>query len=291
MRQRGFTLVELSIVLIIIALVAGMLFGISTSLLDVQRAEATRAKLKAIDAALASFVAVNKRLPCPADGTLPSASAGAGSENNAGGDNPCGSQQYGVVPWTALGLAPADIEDGWGSRITYRLDYVLARPNAMDMSLCDPAGTGTAQPAAYATQVATCTATSGICSAASLTSCVAPSLFLAGQGLMIKDASNDVLMDPGATPPTGAAYVLVSPGENRSGGLGSNGALLAATGAPEGSAETANRADRAFTRGTSFYVDTPQNFTTDATRFDDFVSRPSLIAVIQRASLGPRSHN
>jgi hypothetical protein len=79
---------------------------------------------------------------------------------------------------------------------------------------------------------------------------------------------------------------LISHGENRSGGYTGGGVLLSATTAVEGSNETPNRADTSL----AYYVDAPQNFATDATRFDDYVLRPSIISVIQRASLGPRSH-
>ena len=68
MRARGFSLVELSIVLVIVALIGGLFTSMFMGLYDGQRATITRNKLAAIDAALVSFAAVNKRLPCPADG-------------------------------------------------------------------------------------------------------------------------------------------------------------------------------------------------------------------------------
>lgn len=286
MRTRGFTLVELSVVLVIVALIAGTLFSMSSAMMNVQRGEATRAKLKAIDAALVSFVAVNKRLPCPASGALATGVEIFGSEAN-----PCTNQANGVVPWAALGLSASDIEDGWGTRITYRMDPYLARLNAMDMSRCDPAGTiATAPQDGNVPPSNTCGA-AGNCTAANLAQCVMPSQFLLLKGLQVRNAVGGViLMDQPTllTPPqpTGAAYVLISHGENQSGGYNGNGTLLAATLAVEGTNETQNRADTSL----AYYVDAPQVFSTDATRFDDFVLRPSIISVIQRASLGPRSH-
>lgn len=280
-RARGFSLVELTIVLIIIGLVGGILVSMAITMGDGQRAATTRAKLVAIDAALVSFVAINRRLPCPADGSL-----AAGVEVFGTQDNPCANQSRGVVPWVTLGLSAADIEDGWGTRITYRLDPYLARTNAMDMSMCDPAGTGTAITADIPARPK-CAVTGGNCTAATLNFCVKPRDFLVGKGIEIRDAVGGVvLMNPLADPSTGAAYALISHGENRAGGFNDSGLLLESVKGVEGVNETQNRADTSL----AYYVDAPQRFSSDASRFDDFVVRPSVISVIQRAHLGPRSH-
>jgi prepilin-type N-terminal cleavage/methylation domain-containing protein len=281
MRARGFSLVELSVVLVILALIGGVFTSMFMGLYDGQRATTTRNKLAAIDAALVSFAAVNKRLPCPADG------AGvAGTEVIVSPDQPCVNQSRGVVPWVTLGLTATDIEDAWGTRITYRVDPYLARNNAMDMSNCDPAGTGIpSQPGAPPKP--TCTVTGGVCAAATLNYCVSPASFLAAKGVEIRDAvGGTVLMNPAGAIPTGAAYALISHGENRSGGYGDGGQLLASVKSVEGINESQNRADGS----QSYYVDAPQRFVDDASHFDDMVVRPSLMSVIQRAHLGPRSH-
>jgi prepilin-type N-terminal cleavage/methylation domain-containing protein len=281
MRSRGFSLVELTVVLVILSLIAGIFVSMFSAMSDGQRAATTRAKLAAIDAALVSFVAIHRRLPCPANGTLT-----AGTEMFGTQDDPCSNQAGGVVPWVALGLSAADIEDGWATRITYRMDPYLARDGAMDMSLCDPAGTGT--PTTTGTPPrAKCAVAVGTCTASDLSKCVNPTSFLAGKGIEIRDSKNGtVLMNPAATPSTGAAYVLISHGENRAGGYGDSGQLLATVKSVEGANETQNRADASNTH----YVDAPQRFSDDAGRFDDFVIRPTVISVIQRAHLGPRSH-
>jgi prepilin-type N-terminal cleavage/methylation domain-containing protein len=272
MRSRGFTLIELALVLTIIALMGGVIASAMFSFINTQRAVTTRAKLAAIDAALVSFVAVNRRLPCPANGQL-----NTGTEMS-----PC-QNQFGVVPWVALGLAAQDIEDGWNNRISYRIDTRLGEPNRMDMSNCDPAGTG--PPPAPPDN--TCTAISGICSATAIANCVRPQLFLTGKGLVIKDAiDGTILMNPGADPATGAAYVIFSHGENQAGAFSAGGVMTSAIGIT-GTIEAHNSADPP---PTTYYVDTPQIFSETASRFDDFVLRPSVLTVIQRAHLGPRSH-
>jgi prepilin-type N-terminal cleavage/methylation domain-containing protein len=288
MRARGFTLVELTVVLVIIGLLAGSLLAISTASMSNQRGEVTRAKLKAIDAALVSFVAINKRLPCPANGTLASDNALAGLEVFGTQDNPCVNQSGGVVPWKVLGFSASDIEDGWGTRITYRLDPYLARNGAMDMSFCDPAGTIGAAPTDLRTPPRNSCGTA--CTSSSvMAQCVTPIQFLTSKGVEIRDGvGGTILMDMGASPSTGAAFVLISHGENLAGGYSSSGLILPASNGVEGTNETQNRADTF--PSPPYYVDAPMQYSTTNTRFDDYVLRPSLVSVIQRAHLGPRSH-
>lgn len=279
MRSRGFTLVELAMVLIIVSLVGGIFVSMMFSVMDGQRTTATRAKLAAIDAALVGFVAVNRRLPCPADGRTDAATdTSAGKETS-----PC-ENQHGVVPWVALGLSAQDVEDGWNNRITYRIDTRLAIANGMDLSGCDPAGTGTP---ATAAPNSTCASSSGSCSAAVLANCVRPQLVLSGKGLEVKTSvSGQTIMNPGADPATGAAYVLISHGENQAGAYNASGILMSSTKGVTGTNEAHNSAAIA----QLYYVDMPQVFSNAANRFDDFVLRPSVLSVIQRAHLGPRSH-
>ena len=146
-RQAGFSLLEIAIVLGILGLLFALFTGMSANLISQQKREQTRTRLANIDTALTLFVSQYKRLPCPADGRLPSDNPGAGQENPAPPPTTnCGAnkQQYGVVPWRALGLSASDIEDGWGGRFTYRVGPDLVLSNAMDFSSCDPAEIGRA---------------------------------------------------------------------------------------------------------------------------------------------------
>jgi prepilin-type N-terminal cleavage/methylation domain-containing protein len=276
---RGFTLTELAMTLAIIALLMGFFMSATPALLAGQKYKQTELKLSLAEAALIQFVTQNKRLPCPADGSL-----ATGIEMRDAGTGDCTSQTKGVVPWVTLGLAAVDIEDGWDNRLTYRVAPGLTRDNAMDMSGCDPAGSAAAvgtQP--NQTCQAGCTATTLV------TNCTPPTAFLAGKGLTILDAAGSAtkLMDPAATPSNGAAFVVISHGENLSGAYGTGGVLMTASVAPEGTNETPNRADAAI--GTS-YIDAPQNSSDSTAHFDDFVIRPSVMTVITRAMLGPRAH-
>jgi hypothetical protein len=89
------------------------------------------------------------------------------------------------------------------------------------------------------------------------------------------------------TPPaTGAAYVLISHGETGGGGYLNSGQLFSGT-TTDGDEEKKNYADKVLQ---PYYVDDALAEGAGATHFDDMVSRPSVMSVVTKAALGPRSH-
>jgi len=127
----GFTLVELSVVLLIIALVAGSGIAVGKSALESAQTAATYNRLNTIETALSAF-RQNGRLPCPADGSLASSNANYGSEaaniGSCTGGAPAANFQVtisgsktveGVVPVRTLSLPDEFMFDGWGRKITY----------------------------------------------------------------------------------------------------------------------------------------------------------------------------
>lgn len=281
-RTRGFTLVEIAVVLFIVAVLIAMAAAITRGVSAAQKRSLTATKMATVDAALVQFVQQQKRLPCPGDGTLASTNNNVGLEPAPNPVTGCtGNQQNGVLPWRALGLSEQDVTDGWDRRFTYRIQATLAASNALDMSWCDPAAQG-----AGAT-VAPNNACNPACTSATLaTSCTLPGNFLAGKGLQVQTVAGTVLMNPAATPHTGAAYVLISHGETGGGGYLGSGNLGVTTGT-DGAEEQKNYANLQLR---AYYVDDTLNETSGATHYDDLVSRPSLLQVITKAGLGPRSH-
>src|SRR4051812_901336 len=67
-RSSGFTLLEMAIVLVIVALVAAMGISASRTVTDSAKVASTNNRMKAIEAALVTYRLSNNRLPCPADG-------------------------------------------------------------------------------------------------------------------------------------------------------------------------------------------------------------------------------
>jgi len=282
-RSRGFTLVEIVVVLLIFGIVLAMAAAITRGVVASQKRSLTATRLATVDAALVQFVMQQRRLPCPADGTLASTANNAGVELPTGG-GACTAMNTGVVPWRALGLSETEVTDGWDRRITYRVDARLTGTGGMDMSWCDPAGT---EPDGALPRpcITTCVGTN-------MNTCTRPIAFLSGKGLTVRSLStlppNLPLMDPAAAPGpnTGAAYVLISAGETGGGAYNNNGALMTSI-TTDGTEEAKNYNNQAIQ---PYYVDDTTSDAPGVSHFDDVVSRPSILTVASKAGLAPLGH-
>ncbi len=288
-RAAGFTLIEIAVVIVVLSLLLAMMAGIATAMLGQQRREATRQRLAGVETAIALFVSQNQRLPCPANGTLQGTDANAGVEQiTLGATNTCSvggvanSQQHGVVPWRALGISEQDATDGWGNRLTYRVDADFVTTPSMNFTYCDPGGT--AAIAAFGSPGGYCNTA---CTSATFpASCTPPSDATATQGLTVRNLGGTIIMNP-VTPSTGAAYVVISHGENGEGAYNNQGVVQGASGPGSGTEESKNAANLALG---AYYVDDFPSYPAGNGHFDDFLLRPSILAVAIKAQLGPRAH-
>ena len=122
-RQRGFTLIELSIVVAIAAVVLGVVLSLVNTQIENARAANMRSRMETIKSALVMFVARNSRLPCPAIESL------APTHNDYGVETPtpgtctgatvAGTAVRGMLPFRTLGLPEEDGYDVHASRFTY----------------------------------------------------------------------------------------------------------------------------------------------------------------------------
>ena len=285
-KHRGFTLIEVVVVLLILGVMIAMAAAITRGVMAAQKRSVTATRMAVVDTALVQFVLQQKRLPCPADGTFASSANNAGIEGARTDAAGCTTNlQHGIVPWRALGLTDVDVTDGWDRRLTYRIRPQEAILSALDASRCDPIGTEA--PVAPA-------ACNPACTAATPAACTPPSRFLVGRGLMVRNAAgtglpDTILMDRDANPHTGAAYVLISHGESGGGAYLNSGVLSAST-TVDGNEELRNYANQIFDPAATYYVDSPIVENPGVTHFDDIVSRPTILAVISKAGLAPRSH-
>ena len=125
--HRGFTLLEVAVVLFIITLVmSGIVSFVNASLAN-RQIEVTRTKQEAIKIALIGFLARNYRLPCPALATLSESAANEGVEAAPSGGNCTGITASGAspnqvvtgtVPWVSLGLTREARLDAYVNRHT-----------------------------------------------------------------------------------------------------------------------------------------------------------------------------
>jgi prepilin-type N-terminal cleavage/methylation domain-containing protein len=138
-QQKGFTLVEMAIVLLIVGLLLGGLLPTISGQIEQQRRSETRKQLDEIKEALVGYAIINGRLPCPADGTIPTVPGvanGAGQEKSS-----CAaSANGGVLPWVTLGISETD---AWGRRFTYRVTPDFADAIATTTYGCTPSPTPT----------------------------------------------------------------------------------------------------------------------------------------------------
>lgn len=283
-RSKGFTMIELAIGLVVLAVISSMLISVVATFGNTRKRADNATRLQSVETAIQLFVMQNLRLPCPADGRLrlPNDATAGLEVRNGTGD--CTNQQHGVLPWRSLGLAEQDAVDAYGNRLTYRVAAGLTRDNAMNLSRCDPAGSA----AAIGTSPnLACQPDAMACRALNVAGCTSTANILAGRGIRVNNENGVALADPAATPATGAAYVVISHGENGAGAYSMEGVLQAGT-TTTGTAEATNSAAATFTPGTTALVEASTSFLENATHFDDSILRPSIIIVAQRAGLAPR---
>ena len=141
-RRSAFTLLEMSIVLVIVGGITAAMVSMSLSTIGSVQLASTRYKLNTIEDALLAYRTANNRLPCPADPTItdaPANSATFGYETGAAGvctdvngqayttpsppanTNIAGNTTVmeGALPVRTLGLPDEYQWDGWGRKFAY----------------------------------------------------------------------------------------------------------------------------------------------------------------------------
>jgi len=118
MAVRGFSLVELAVVMAIVAFLLGSLMYTLSAQVEQRNFEDTRRRLEQARDLLLAFAIVNGRLPCPAT------SASSGDESlTAGAGTACTTYYAGYLPARAIGYQQVDsggyAVDTWGNRIRY----------------------------------------------------------------------------------------------------------------------------------------------------------------------------
>ncbi|MBK1736179.1 hypothetical protein CKO15_13040 [Halorhodospira abdelmalekii] len=102
---RGFTLIELSIVMVVIGIIAAVMVSILPDIAGMGQDRNVDKRLERAEQAVIAYVAAKGRLPCP-DISSPL----DGSEGDC-------SQAHGYLPYKELGLSSGN--DPWGNRMRY----------------------------------------------------------------------------------------------------------------------------------------------------------------------------
>jgi prepilin-type N-terminal cleavage/methylation domain-containing protein len=242
--DQGFTLLELSVVLGIIAAVAGGALVTLTAWLQASRVNATVARMDAIEDALLKYSTALGRLPCPSRLAYGSTNANYGMEATSnsntcyGGaisaDNQAAAPNQAIeggVPTRTLRLPDSYMYDAWGYRIRYAVDPAYTAAQSI------PVASG---------------------------NCAAPTI----SPITVNDSS-------GTARTTKAAYVLVSHGANGHGGYTPNGTVFnaASTNTDEQTNCHCTSAGAASTYSPTYVEKLPTiNAGSITDRFDDLVS-------------------
>lgn len=127
-RQSGFSLIELAIVLVIIMSVLTLGMGALNSLMTSSSYSETKGRQARIKDALIAYYGAHKRMPCPAWGSATPDMRGV--EQQASGAcvvdpvaTPAPPPGFGVVPYVTLGLGRDVAEDGWGNLMSYQVYF------------------------------------------------------------------------------------------------------------------------------------------------------------------------
>jgi prepilin-type N-terminal cleavage/methylation domain-containing protein len=117
--KQGFTLIEMTMVLLIIGLLIGSFIIPLGAQMDINNLKLTDQRLAQIKEALLGYAARNRRLPCP-------------DTDNDGKEDSASCGQEGNLPWADLGI---DSKDAWGSYFRYRADSTQTIAGAYNTSI------------------------------------------------------------------------------------------------------------------------------------------------------------
>jgi prepilin-type N-terminal cleavage/methylation domain-containing protein len=125
--KKGFTLVEMAVVLVIVGIMLGAMLVPLSAQMDQRNYSETKKSMDEIKEALIGFAMSNGHLPCPA------ISASNGSEDRTG--NTCTlNKRVGFLPWAELGVPKLD---SWGHLYRYSVTQAFA-DSATKISLSQP---------------------------------------------------------------------------------------------------------------------------------------------------------
>lgn len=136
-KPSGFTLVELAIGILIIALLLGSVLVPLSAQVEQRKVSETQRALDEIRESLVGFAISNGHLPCP---DKMAATPAGGTGPNDGLEDVTGNNcvvAEGNLPWATLG-APA--ADSWGNRFRYRVDATFSQRSPAILSLSSGSG-------------------------------------------------------------------------------------------------------------------------------------------------------
>ena len=148
LRQSGFTLIELAIVLVIIGVLVGSFIGTLGSRIDSARRAEVQDDLEIIKSALLGYAISSGGpfLPCPCTSDCDIDTTNPAGVENREADGTCTADvaagYLGFLPWGTLGLKPSD---SWNTLYSYWVDPAFSDDGSGAGSAFDLADSGTGQ--------------------------------------------------------------------------------------------------------------------------------------------------
>jgi len=158
--NKGFTLIELTMVLLILGLLLSSFLAPLAARVEQQERNNTQIQLDEIEKIIYGHVLQNAYLPCPDCRDNAGGCVGL-TANDGVEDRPAGvcASEIGNLPWVTLGVKGTD---EWDNTITYRVDDVFADSNT-------PVSDGTPLQAGCANTSATLNVSFSLCSDGDIT--------------------------------------------------------------------------------------------------------------------------
>ena len=125
--RHGFTLVETSVVVVVIGLVILTVYPALTAMRAGTQQRVTQTNLQNLMLAVATYVQANGCLPCPAPAPVSAAGFGRIRGDTTANPAACGicTVAEGIAPFMSLGIPASAARDGWEHWITMRVDPAL----------------------------------------------------------------------------------------------------------------------------------------------------------------------
>ena len=121
--ERGFSLAEIAVVMVIVGLLIGGLLAPLSAQMEQRNFADTQKRIEYANELLLGFAIANGRLPCPAS------SSSNGDESPTGGIGACTNNYDGYLPAKTLGMQPTDSSgyalDAYNNRIRYALSKTV----------------------------------------------------------------------------------------------------------------------------------------------------------------------
>ncbi|HTT08737.1 MAG TPA: prepilin-type N-terminal cleavage/methylation domain-containing protein [Gammaproteobacteria bacterium] len=147
-KSKGFTLIELAVVLLVVSLLLGGLLVPLSTQMSQRNIQTTQAQLDEIREALLGFAVVNGYLPCPTNTTDPTSPNYGQEDVRVAGACPSAS---GILPWKTLGVSEYDAwgigrnaaADPWTGYFRYRVQLIFSNSITHIAMNSDPTAGGT----------------------------------------------------------------------------------------------------------------------------------------------------